>query len=254
MTDEQAIAEKAIFDKISWKREKDLIPYEMAFKAMQERAAAIRSGEAEERLWFLEHPRLYTAGTSAKPADLLNPDQLPTYDAGRGGQWTYHGPGQRIVYVMLDLQRSHGPTPARDLRAFVQSLERWVIVSLAQLGIKGRTECGRIGVWVNDPLSGLETKIAAIGIRVSRWVSWHGISINFDPRLSDFDGIIPCGLREFGVTSVTRFDPTLTMDDLDTALLATWPQFFGAAPVSVTSESDRTIRLPRASMPSSLES
>lgn len=254
MTDEQAIAEKAIFDKISWKREKELIPYELAFEAMQQRAAAIRAGEAGEILWFLEHPRLYTAGTSAKPADLINPDGLPTYDAGRGGQWTYHGPGQRIVYVMLDLQRDHGPTPARDLRAFVQSLERWVITSLARLGINGRTECGRIGVWVDDPLSGLETKIAAIGIRVSRWVSWHGISINFDPLLSDFDGIIPCGIREYGVTSVKRFDPDLTMEDLDEALLATWPQFFGATPVSVTSESDNTIRLPRASTPSSVES
>ncbi|WP_438382137.1 lipoyl(octanoyl) transferase LipB [Asaia sp. BMEF1] len=254
MTDEQAIAEKAIFDKISWKKEKGLIPYELAFRAMQDRAASIRADKAEEHLWFLEHPRLYTAGTSAKPADLINPDQLPTYDAGRGGQWTYHGPGQRIVYVMLDLQRSHGPTPARDLRAFVQSLERWVIASLAQLGIEGRTECGRIGVWVNDPVSGLETKIAAIGIRVSRWVSWHGISINFDPRLSDFDGIIPCGIKEFGVSSVKRFNHDLTMEDLDEALLAIWPQFFGDSPVSITSESDNTIRFPRASTPSREES
>jgi len=254
MTHEQAIAETAIFDKISWKREKELISYEVALREMQNRAAAIRSGEAEERLWFLEHPRLYTAGTSAKPADLINPDDLPTFEAGRGGQWTYHGPGQRIVYVMLDLQRPHGPTPARDLRAFVQSLESWVIASLSSLGVTGRTECNRIGVWVDDPISGCETKIAAIGIRVSRWVSWHGISINLDPRLSDFDGIIPCGIREYGVTSLRRFDPTLTMEDLDNALLSHWGQFFGADPVSVTSERDSTILLPRASTPSTVES
>lgn len=254
MTDEQAIAENAIFDKIFWKKEKEPVPYERAFAEMQNRAAAIRTGDAEERLWFLEHPRLYTAGTSAKPSDLLNPENLPTYDAGRGGQWTYHGPGQRIVYVMLDLHCSHGPTPPRDLRAFVQSLERWIIASLASLGVASRIECGRIGVWVDDPQTGLETKIAAIGIRVSRWVSWHGISINFDPRLSDFDGIIPCGIREYGVTSLKRFNPDLTMDDLDRALIATWPQFFGASPVCITSESESSILLPRASTPLSDES
>jgi len=241
MTDEQAIAEKAISEKISWKREKGLVSYDDALSAMQERAAAIRRGECGELLWFLEHPRLYTAGTSAKPADLINPENLPTYEAGRGGQWTYHGPGQRIAYVMLDLMREHGPTPPRDLRAFVQSLERWIIASLSSLGISGRTECGRIGVWVNDPTTGDESKIAALGIRVSRWVSWHGIAINLDPDLADFDGIIPCGIREYGVTSIRRFDPDLTMDDLDQALLTQWPQFFGAAPVSLTSDRDSTM-------------
>ncbi|RUT25580.1 lipoate-protein ligase B [Asaia sp. W19] len=241
MSDEQAIAEKAIFKKISWKREKDLVSYDHALTAMQERAAAIRSGKAEELLWFLEHPRLYTAGTSAKADDLINPENLPTYDAGRGGQWTYHGPGQRIVYVMLDLQRAHGPTPPRDLRAFVQSLERWIIASLSMLGIKGRAECGRIGVWVDDPITGQETKIAALGIRLSRWVSWHGIAINLDPDLADFEGIIPCGIREYGVTSIRRFNPDLSMDALDHALLSTWAQFFGETPVSLTSASDSTM-------------
>lgn len=230
MTDDQAIVHETIFEKISTKFEEELVSYETALETMQQRAAAIRTGEASELLWFLEHPRLYTAGTSAKETDLINPEGLPTFEAGRGGQWTYHGPGQRIIYTMLDLQQPHGPTPPRDLRAFVQSLERWIIASLAQLGIKSRTECGRIGVWTNDPITGDETKIAALGIRVSRWVSWHGVAINFDPDLEDFSGIVPCGIREFGVTSIRRFDRDLTMGDLDQALLTCWPQFFGAIP------------------------
>ncbi|GBQ98629.1 lipoyl(octanoyl) transferase LipB [Asaia lannensis] len=236
MSDDQAIAEKAFFEKILWKKEKDPVSYDTALETMQQRAASIHTGEAGELLWFLEHPRLYTAGTSAKAEDLINPDGLPTFEAGRGGQWTYHGPGQRIVYVMLDLQRAHGPTPARDLRSFVQSLEKWIMASLASLGIDSRTECGRIGVWTDDPITGLEAKIAAIGIRVSRWVSWHGISINLDPALDDFSGIIPCGIRDYGVTSISRFAPGLTMSDLDEALLRHWPQFFGAIPCADTSE------------------
>lgn len=236
MTDDQAIVDKTIFEKILWKKEKAPVPYETALETMQRRAAAIRAGEADELLWFLEHPRLYTAGTSARADDLINPEGLPTYEAGRGGQWTYHGPGQRIVYVMLDLQRRHGDTPARDLRAFVQSLEKWIMASLASLGIASRTECGRIGVWTDDPFTGQETKIAALGIRVSRWVSWHGISINVDPFLDDFSGIIPCGIRDYGVTSLSRFDPGLTMNDLDEALLAHFPSFFGAPAEAETSE------------------
>lgn len=231
MTDGQAIAEKAIFEKISWKREKTPVPYDRALAVMQQRIEAIRAGETAEHLWFLEHPRLYTAGTSARAEDLVNPEGLPTFKAGRGGQWTYHGPGQRIVYVMLDLQKPHGPTKPRDLRSFVQGLERWIISALSRLGIAGRTEEGRIGVWVDDPLTGCEAKIAALGIRVSRWVSWHGISINLAPDLGDFDGIVPCGIREYGVTSIARFHPGMTMADLDDALLASWPDHFGETPV-----------------------
>ncbi|AOX17047.1 lipoyl(octanoyl) transferase LipB [Kozakia baliensis] len=231
MHEPRAIVSDEIYDKILWEKSEKLIPYPEAIHFMEERKHAIRAESAAELLWFLEHPAVFTAGTSARDEDLINPHGFDTYNAGRGGQWTYHGPRQRVVYLMLDLQRPHGPTPPRDLRAFVQSLEQWIIASLMQLGIKGEVREGRVGVWVIDPPTGREAKIAALGIRISRWVSWHGVSINFNPDLSHFDGIVPCGIREFGVTSIQRFNPDLTMADLDAALLENWPTFFGAQPV-----------------------
>lgn len=180
-----------------WEISKKPVPYPAALARMQTLAREIRANEAAERVWLLEHPPLFTAGTSAKAEDLFNPHQYPTYDAGRGGQWTYHGPGQRIAYVMLDLHKPHGEVRARDVRSYVHGLEEWVIRTLATFGLKGECREGRVGVWVIDPATGLEEKIAAIGVRVSRWVSWHGVSINLNPRLSDFEGIVPCGIREF---------------------------------------------------------
>ncbi|OAG76761.1 Octanoate-[acyl-carrier-protein]-protein-N-octan oyltransferase [Acetobacter malorum] len=169
-----------------------------------------------------------------KAEDLFNPHQYPTYDAGRGGQWTYHGPGQRIAYVMLDLHKPHGEVRARDVRSYVHGLEEWVIRTLAIFGLKGECREGRVGVWVIDPATGQEEKIAAIGVRVSRWVSWHGVSINLNPRLSDFEGIVPCGIREFGVTSFEKLGLNVTMAQLDAALEESWQTVFGSTPSALT--------------------
>ncbi|WP_077802966.1 lipoyl(octanoyl) transferase LipB [Gluconobacter albidus] len=219
-----------ICEEILWTASPGLTPYPDALAFMEERARAIHQGTSDPLVWLVEHPPVFTAGTSAKDADLYNPRGYPTYDAGRGGQWTYHGPGQRLGYVMMDLTKSNGTVPPRDLRAFVAGLEGWMIDALARLGVTAFTREGRIGVWTVDPLSGLEAKIGALGIRVSRWVSWHGVSINVSPDLNDFDGIVPCGIREFGVTSLQRFDSSLTMKDLDDALAAVWPERFGSIP------------------------
>ncbi|GAN63809.1 lipoate-protein ligase B [Acetobacter indonesiensis NRIC 0313] len=217
-----------------WEISKNPVPYPYAFTRMQDIAQNIRAHDARERVWLLEHPPLYTAGTSAKPADLFNPNHYPTYDAGRGGQWTYHGPGQRIAYVMMDLHHPHGSVPERDLRAYVHALEAWVIRTLAQFGLKGEIRDGRVGVWVIDPKTGLEEKIAAIGVRVSRWVSWHGVSINLHPTLADFDGIVPCGIREFGVTSFHKLGLPVTFSQLDAALAENWRAIFGSQPSAFT--------------------
>jgi len=225
-----AITRNAISNEIFWHRTQTLIPYEQARTEMAETVAAIRAETAPSQVWLLEHPPLFTAGTSANPADLFNPHNYPTYNAGRGGQWTYHGPGQRIAYIMLDLNQPHGPLPARDVRAYVATLETWVIDALAHLGIESFLREGRIGVWTHDPQTKTEAKIAAIGVRISRWVTWHGLSINCAPNLADFDGIVPCGIREYGVTSLERLNPGLTMADLDNALIATWPTHFGSIP------------------------
>ncbi len=179
---------------------------------MEARAAEIVAGTAGELVWLLEHPPLYTAGTSADPAELLNADALPVYETGRGGRYTYHGPGQRIGYVMADL-RERG----RDVRAYVHGLEEWIILSLADLGVRGERREGRVGIWVVLP-SGGEAKIAAIGVRVRRWVTYHGIAINVDPDLARFDGIVPCGIREHGVTSLRALGLGAGMADLDAAL------------------------------------
>lgn len=215
------------YEEIIWQADGIPCPYPDALDFMRQQVDAIHQQKASQRIWLTEHPPLYTAGTSARPEDLINPHGYPTFEAGRGGQWTYHGPGQRIAYVMLDLTRPHGPLPARDVRAFVQMLERWLIMSLQEMNIDAFTREGRIGVWCFDGQSGLEAKIAALGIRVTRWVSWHGISLNVSPDLSDFEGIIPCGIRDYGVTSLQRFNPSLGMKEADAALLGSWTSLFG---------------------------
>lgn len=188
---------------------------------MESRAAAIHAGTAPEAIWLVEHPPLYTAGTSAQPGDLTDPGRFPVFPTGRGGQYTYHGPGQRVVYVMLDLNRR-----GRDVRAFVQSLESWVIAALAEFGLRGEIRAGRVGVWIARPdkpplPSGVlrEDKIAAIGIKLRRWVSFHGISINVEPDLSHYAGIVPCGISGHGVTSLVDLGLPVTMADLDHALM-----------------------------------
>jgi lipoyl(octanoyl) transferase len=209
-----------------WRISDDLIDYATATAAMQDQVVAIRAGEAPESVWLLEHPPLYTAGTSAQACDLSNPGQFPTYAAGRGGQWTYHGPGQRVAYVMLDLTRRHGLIAPRDVRAYVWGLEEWLIRSLDAMNVKGERREGRVGIWVEK--DGSEAKIGAIGVRVTRWVSWHGIALNVAPTLAHFDGIVPCGIREHGVTSLEALGITATMPEVDGVLQDAWLEVFGA--------------------------
>lgn len=200
------------------------IRYQAAVSFMEARVEAIKAGDASELIWLLEHPPLYTAGTSAKPADLLTADRFPVHTTGRGGQYTYHGPGQRVVYVMLDLSRR-----GRDLRAFVSALEHWIIATLQLFNIRGETRKDRVGVWVRrcDQRSGREDKIAALGIRLRRWVSFHGLSVNVDPDLSHFEGIRPCGITEHGVTSFADLGQPIAMHELDMALHQTFAAQFG---------------------------
>jgi lipoyl(octanoyl) transferase len=205
---------------VEWHVSAGLTPYPAAVEAMESRAARIASGDAAEAIWLLEHPPLYTAGTSARPADLTDPDRFPVYASRRGGQYTYHGPGQRVVYVMLDVGRR-----GRDVRRFVQQLEGWVIATLDQFNVTGEIRDGRVGVWVtrdDKPLTATgqppEDKIAAIGIRLRKWISFHGISINVEPDLQHFTGIVPCGITEHGVTSLVDLGLPVTMADLDVAL------------------------------------
>jgi lipoyl(octanoyl) transferase len=191
---------------------------------MDAEVAAIARGEAPELVWLLEHPPLYTAGTSARDADLIEPDRFPVYRSGRGGQYTYHGPGQRVAYVMLDLKRR-----GEDIRAFVAALEDWLIATLAEFNVKGERREDRVGVWVRRPEKGqnVEDKIAAIGIRVRHWVTFHGISLNVDPDLSHFSGIVPCGVQEHGVTSLVDLGLPVTMEDADIALKQAFAKVFG---------------------------
>lgn len=212
-----------------WRRSGEPVPYAEASERQRTTVTAIRAEAAREAVWLLEHPPTYTAGTSAHPRDLFNPLGFPTFDAGRGGQWTYHGPGQRVAYVMLDLQRPHGPLPARDVRAYVTALEAWLIAALLRLGVVAGRREGRVGVWVTDERSGRDSKIAALGVRVTRWVSWHGISLNVDPALDHFDGIVPCGIREHGVTSLRALGIKAGLPDVDDALAASWSASFGGA-------------------------
>lgn len=208
------------------------VPYPLALETMRARAAAIAAGEAEEAIWLLEHPPLYTAGTSALAADLLS-DRFPVYDAGRGGQYTYHGPGQRVAYVMLDLTRR-----GRDIRCLVKGLESWVIDTLAAHNIVGERREGRIGVWVRRPDKGVlrEDKIAAIGVRVSKWVTFHGISLNVMPDLDHYDGIVPCGISDQGVTSFEDLGQLVSMPEVDSVLRTAFERHFGPT-ISATEES-----------------
>ena len=214
---------------VEWITSDGPVGYEDAVSKMETRAAEIAAGTAEELIWLVEHPPLYTAGTSAKPADLTDPDRFPVFETRRGGQYTYHGPGQRVVYVMLDVGRR-----GHDVRRFVQQLEEWVIATLDRFNVKGEIREGRVGVWVTRPEkppqpdgSPREDKIAAIGIRLRKWVSFHGISINVEPELSHFDGIVPCGITGHGVTSLVDLGLPVTMDDLDVALKTTFEDVFG---------------------------
>ena len=213
---------------VEWLHSEGLVPYPEALALMEARAEAIARGEAEEAVWLLEQPPLYTAGTSARPEDLTDPHRFPVFDARRGGQYTYHGPGQRVAYVMLDLNRR-----GRDVRRFVCDLEGWVIDALAEFGVRGERRTGRVGIWVTRPErtpnpdgSVREDKVAAIGVRLRRWVSFHGLSINVEPDLSHFDGIVPCGIREHGVTSLVDLGLPVAMGDLDAALRATFASRF----------------------------
>lgn len=221
---------------VEWLISDSPVDYPLAMEWMRERARAIAEGGAREAVWLLEHPPLYTAGTSAKPEDLLAPDRLPVYEAGRGGQYTYHGPGQRVAYVMLDLSAR-----GRDVRAFVQGLEAWIIGTLASFNIHGETREGRVGVWVKRPERGTlaEDKIAAIGVRVSRWVSFHGISLNVSPDLAHYGGIVPCGITDHGVTSIEDLGQIVAMAEVDSALRTQFTRIFG--PTGVVSKLDPTI-------------
>lgn len=210
---------------VEWRVSDSVVGYEEALAEMESRAAGIAEGSAPELVWLLEHPPLYTAGTSANATDLVEPDRLPVFETGRGGQYTYHGPGQRIAYAMLDLKRR---TP--DLRAYVAALEAWLIASLDRFGVTGERREDRVGVWVRRPDrgAGAEDKIAAIGVRVKRWVTMHGVSLNVGPDLSHYAGIIPCGVRDHGVTSLENLGRVVAMAEVDMALRETFEEIFGA--------------------------
>ncbi|MGD0103561.1 MAG: lipoyl(octanoyl) transferase LipB [Rhodopila sp.] len=210
-----------------WRIDEGLTEYRAALATMQQRVAGIRAGTASECVWLVEHPPLYTAGTSAKPDELTDPGRFPTFKAGRGGQWTYHGPGQRTGYVMLDLTRRHGQVPAQEVRRYVNGLEEWLIRTLDRFNVRGERREGRVGIWVADPRTGAESKIGAIGVRVTRWVSWHGVALNVEPNLTHFGGIVPCGLPQFGVTSLAALGIPATLHDADIALRAAWDEVFG---------------------------
>jgi lipoyl(octanoyl) transferase len=212
-----------VTDPIEWRISDSPVPYPEAVRTMEERVAAIRAGTARELVWLLEHPPLYTAGTSARAVDLLQPDRLPVYASGRGGQYTYHGPGQRVAYVMLDLKRRKP-----DLRRFVHDLEEWIIRTLACFNVRGERRDGRIGIWVAQP-GGREDKIAAIGVRVRHWVSYHGIAVNLDPELEHFTGIVPCGIAPgagFGVTSLHNLGLLISTAEFDAALRGAFTDVF----------------------------
>lgn len=211
---------------VLWTRSHGLVPYPAALAEMERHAAAIADGCAPERVWLVEHPPLYTAGTSARADDLVDPTRFPVFEAGRGGEYTYHGPGQRVAYVMLDLKRRR-----HDVRAFVGALEGWIIGALAELGVEGETRSDRVGVWVRrgpPHPAGTEHKIAAIGIRLRRWVSFHGISLNVAPDLDHFGGIVPCGIRDHGVTSLADLGKSSDMATFDAALRSSFHNMFGA--------------------------
>ncbi|MSP80195.1 MAG: lipoyl(octanoyl) transferase LipB [Rhodospirillales bacterium] len=212
---------------IEWRVSDDPVPYPESLAFMEARVAEVRQGSAPECAWLLEHPPLYTAGASASPEELLDPGRFPVFRAGRGGRYTYHGPGQRIAYLMLDLDRR-----GRDIRAYVRRLEDWTIAALARLGVRGVRRAGHVGVWVDlgahGGRPGEDAKIAAIGVRVRRWVSYHGLAINVDPDLGHFTGIVPCGISDRRVTSLLDLGITATTADVDSALMATFEGVFGS--------------------------
>ncbi|MFO0988370.1 MAG: lipoyl(octanoyl) transferase LipB [Alphaproteobacteria bacterium] len=222
------ISDKGGIAPVEWRIDDAPVPYPAALAAMDERVAAIRAGRAPELVWLLEHPPLYTAGTSARPGDLVAPDRFPVFQTGRGGQFTYHGPGQRVAYVMLDLARRGG-----DVRRFVCDLENWMIAALARFGVKGERRAGRVGIWVDrarEKGPGREDKIAAIGVRVRHWVTLHGVSLNVDPDLGHFAGIVPCGIADprLGVTSLADLGVYAQMAEADDALRHAYAETFGA--------------------------
>jgi lipoyl(octanoyl) transferase len=206
---------------IEWRPSDGLVDYEEALAFMEERAAEIRAGTARECIWLLEHPPLFTGGTSADPAELSNPLGLPVYRAGRGGRYTYHGPGQRVVYVMLDLHRR-----GKDIRCFVHALEGWVIQTLGELGVSAHRAEGRIGIWVGE--GSAEAKIGALGVRIKRWVTLHGFALNVAPDLSHFGGIVPCGIAEFGVTSLSELGKQIAMTRVDACLKRSFHPFLNS--------------------------
>jgi lipoyl(octanoyl) transferase len=206
---------------IEWRVSSAPVPYQEALAFMEARVAAIRAGEARECIWLLEHPPLFTAGTSADPSELMNPERFPVFEAGRGGRYTYHGPGQRVGYVMLDLDRR-----GRDIRCFVHALEGWMIDTLAEFGVETHRAEGRIGIWVGDGAQ--EAKIGALGVRVKRWVTLHGFALNVAPDLSHFGGIVPCGIADFGVTSLAQLGKQIPMMRVDDALKRSFPSFLNA--------------------------
>jgi lipoyl(octanoyl) transferase len=205
---------------VEWQISRDAVEYRAAVDEMERRVAAIRAGVAAELVWLLEHPPLYTAGTSARDEDLLDPRGLPVHRSGRGGRYTYHGPGQRIAYVMLDLRRR-----GQDVRCYVHQLEEWIIRTLACFGVTVERRAGRVGIWVARP-GGHEEKIAAIGVRVRQWVSYHGVALNIDPELEHYRGIVPCGIAEHGITSLARLGIRATMQEVDLALRSTFAEVF----------------------------
>jgi lipoyl(octanoyl) transferase len=209
---------------VDWAISDAPVAFPDAVAVMEARAAAIAAGDAPELVWLLEHPPLYTAGTSSQPEDLLEPDRFPVYRTGRGGRFTYHGPGQRVAYVMLDVRRRGG-----DVRAFVAALEDWIIAALDRFNVRGETRTDRVGVWVRRPEKGpgVEDKIAAIGIRVRKWVSFHGVCLNVEPDLSHFSGIVPCGVRQHGVTSIADLGLIVRMEEVDMALASAFTSRFG---------------------------
>lgn len=225
---------------MEWKITDGLTSYDDAVAFMEARVAAIAAGKADECVWLLEHPPLYTAGTSANIADLKDPERFPVYESKRGGEYTYHGPGQRVAYVMLDLNKR-----GRDVRRFVKQLEHWVISALAEFNVHGEIREGRVGVWVrrdDKPLTATgdpaEDKVAAIGLRLRKWVSFHGISVNVEPDLEHFSGIVPCGISDYGVTSLVDLGLPVTMADLDSALQKTFTDIFEAPAVERAATSE----------------
>jgi lipoyl(octanoyl) transferase len=219
-------------DEVEWRVSDALVPYQAAVADMESRVAAIRAGTAPELVWLLEHPPLYTAGTSAREEDLVDPALFPVHRTGRGGQFTYHGPGQRVAYAMLDLKRR-----GADIRCYVDRLEEWIIRALARFNVKGERREGRVGIWIAKP-GGRDDKIAALGVRVRRWVTYHGIAVNLDPDLSHYRGIVPCGIRQHGVTSLAAEGILASLPELDIALKAAFAEVFGPSETMLTCARD----------------